>query len=249
MKKETTYNITISGGTFNDFRVNNDGTVTITMEMHDSNTPPTVTSEAGPTFVCIPTSKISIANDFMWYVPTDVQEIELKKNILRILGDNENCFPDFFIPEDFEKVKLFGQPKTSLGYGSASCDTWINSAEQEGCTLITISQYTMLLAYMLKVLTENEMWKPEHAWYAICQDSEQLNSLDWEKTFGFKNFLTAGKKYLIPDDTRSTLGCYMASGGINDRDSKYPLARIIRDSRSDCGKKDAPYLIYGFLAK
>lgn len=248
MKKETTHNITISGGVINEYQLNPDGTLTITMEMHNDTTP-TITAETNLTFVCIPTSKISISDSFMWYVPNEQEEIDLKKKILTILGNNENCFPDFFIPEDDAKVKLSGEPITSLGYGCASCDAWINSAEKDNAKLITISQYVMLLAYMLKALTEKEGWTKESAWYAICQDSEKLKSLNWEKTFGFKNFLTTGKKYISPDDLSTTTGCYMACGGINSYGWKYPIAQIIHDPRRDCSKKNASYNVYGFLAK
>lgn len=247
MKKQTTYTVTVSGGIYKDFKVNADGSVTVTMEMHEEEQP-TVKSEAGLTFVRIPASTVSVADGFMWYVPENEKEITLKREILKVLGNNENNFPDFFIPEDSMKVKLFGQPLTYLGSGSASCDAWINSAEQVGHEIITISQYTMLLAYMLKVLTTNVGWENEQAWYAICQDSEQLNSLDWEGTFGFKKFLSTGKKYIAPDDVSRTLGCYIASGGINDQNWKYPIAEILYDSRSDCDKKNAPYKVYGFIA-
>lgn len=246
MKKQRDYTVTVSGGIYKDFKVNDDGSVTITMEMHEE-TEPTVKTEAGLTFVGIPVHTVSEEDEFLFYVPSNQKEIELRDKILKVLQENNNRFHDFFIPEDYTKVKLYNNSILGLGYGSESCNTWISSVKQYNCTLLSYSQYIMLLAWMLKVLTEKVGWDNKKAWTAIACNSELLSEVDWKETFGIENFLTTAKKYLLPDDPEKDKGCYQAEGGLNGRDWNYPLGQVYHDSRRDCSKKNCPYLIYGFL--
>lgn len=246
MKKQTNFNITISGGIYKNFRVNSDGSVTVLMETHGYQ-PPAIKTESDITFTSVPITSITSDDDFLWYIPLKPSGHNLKERIREIL--KENTLKDFFIPEDYTKVKLFGQPIEALHYGSESCNTWINSAALQDCKIITYSQYVMLLAWMIKTLTEKEGWRPAKAWNAICENSEILSDLNWKRVFGFKSFLTGANKYLLPDDPINDKGCYIASGGVNGRDWNYPLARISKDGRRDCDKRNAPYLCYGFLCK
>ncbi|MCR5146828.1 MAG: hypothetical protein K6B70_05745 [Clostridia bacterium] len=247
MKKQRDYKVTVSGGIYKDFKVNDDGSVTITMEMHEDETEPAVKKEAGLTFVGIPVHTVCEEDDFLFYVPSNNNEIELRDRILKVLQENNNHFHDFFIPEDYSQVKLYNSPIHSHGYGSSSCNTWIGGAKQYNCTLLSFSQYIMLLAWMLKTLTEKVGWDNKKAWSAIACDSSVLTELDWKETFGIESFLTTVKKYLLPDDTEKQSGCYQAEGGLNGRDWKYPLGQVYYDSRRDCSKENCPYLIYGFL--
>lgn len=247
MKKQTDYNVTLSGGTYKNINIKPDGSVTILMEIL-GDAQPTVETKAGITFTCIPVSSITQKDDFMWYVPSSSDEIKFKERIENIFS-KKTVLEDFLIPVDYTEIKLFGDPIKALYYGSASCDTWIRNAEANSWKILRISQYISLLAWMIKILVEKEGWKHKKAWKAICENSELLLDLDWETIFGFKNFLTGANKYLLPDDPFKDKGCFMASGGLNDRDWNYPLAQITKDSRRDCNLKDASYSCYGFISK
>lgn len=245
MKKQTNFKITISGGIYKDFKTNPDGSITISMEIH-GDTQPIVVKESGITFVGIPIHTVTPLDDFMYYVPTTKDQIDLKKKIERVFA--EKSIADFFIPFDYTQVKLFNLSFGSLGYSTESCNSWIASAKKDGCNLLTFSQYIMLLAWMLKTLTEKENWDNQKAWIAIAENSELLNDLNWEKTFGFLNFLSGTKKLLLPDDPSSN-GCYMAGGGRNGNGWNYPLGQIIDDPRRDISFENHPYRCYGFICK
>lgn len=247
MKKQTDYEITLSGGIYKAIEHNPDGSITIKLKTLGEPQPPKVDITAGLTFTCIPVSIIKKTDDFMYYVPRTENEMEFKQKVENMLSTAE--MEDFFIPVNFFEMKFRGEPINFLGCDSASCNAWISNAEYYDCEILKFSQYIGLLSWMLKTLIEKEKWEHKKAWYSICEDSELLHKLDWENIFGFKNFLGTTKRFLLPDDPSQDTGCFIASGGLNGRDWKHPLAQIIRDPRRDCNLKEASYGCYGFMTK
>lgn len=245
MEKITEYTLTITNvGNNTRIKTNEDGSITICMDMLNDDIPKVITT-AGITFVRVNVESLTLHDDWLFYKPQTKEQQKFKETVEEILKNQ--TVKNFFIPKNYWKeVKFFNQPLNWTGVGSTSCNSWIHSAHKNEHEMLRYSQYIMLLAWMLKKMTET-VCSLNEAWEKICDDSISLTEINWESTFGFQSFM-GSKKFLLPDDPEDK-GCYIAEGGGHYYHYKEPLAKIHHDFRRDVSLENHPYVCYGLVCK
>ncbi len=220
-------------------KTNEDGTISMSMTMLNDDTPH-LKIEKGDDFIRINVEELHTYDDWLFYTPKTEKQKNFKARISEIL--EKGNIKNFFIPLDYCNLKFFNSSLKELHVGTNSCESWISSAKSHGSNMLTYSRYNLILAVMLKCLTENG-YDANTSWSLICDDSRPLQDLDWVNIFGFKNFM-GYQKFLLPDD-ESDEGCYMSYGGLEYYSYLEPLADIVHNRRRDVSLEDCPFLCYG----
>lgn len=201
-------------------------------------------------FPVVRASKLSVNDSYLQYIPeTDAQK-EAKKMI--ICAINMGNLKDFRKPVMDPSVDEDGEiffAKGNLPAIGFSAEWWEDKAKklmpEKNSRIGTKKEYAAFLAVIIKTLVEEEGFKVEWAWRAVCDNSRNLGHYS-DSLFGTLGVEPTGDrpvgKWFDLANTRKIIktGAFfysLVSGGCELEGDASPLAKIKRmeSARMNCG--------------
>ena len=194
-------------------------------------------------FIRVEASNISFMDEFMQYAPKTPRQAEFK---IALIQGIVKGYKDFWVPKmapslnsDKNGITYIQGKNPAVGY---SYKWWKKTAKNfwpaRKSRLGTKAEYVAFMGVLIKKLVKDANWDIAEAWYAVCDDSENLGvyfnvsasefTLADTSTFKICEFYDLGNTYKMLDSDDWMDGFFYGGGSCQCTSLTYPLAHIER---------------------